>query len=221
VTASGNARISTAQSKFGGASGLFGGAGYLSTSDSTDWNFGTGDFTIDLWVRFSGFPSSGYYYTLVSQDDNIANSWALNLYNTGGKYQWFWYTYAGGSRVIDIKTDTMPLAANTWYHVALVRSGSSWLVFQDGAQCGATVADTHQVIDVSAPLRVGTNSPQSWGGFLNGYIDELRISKGVARWTSNFTPPASAYASDGYTVLLLHMDGADASTTFIDDVTTG
>ena len=50
----------------------------------------------------------------------------------------------------------------------------------------------------------------------NGYIDEFRISKGIARWTSNFTPPTEAYTTDLYTKLLLHMDGTNGSTTFTD-----
>ena len=74
VTANGNARITTGQSEFGGASGLFDGSGdYLSTPDSADWYFGTGDFTIDFWVRFNALPGSGTIYGYVGQYTSLCN----------------------------------------------------------------------------------------------------------------------------------------------------
>ncbi len=68
--------------------------------------------------------------------------------------------------------------------------------------------------DISASLEIG-----GYVGiyYLNGWLDEFRVSKGVARWTSSFTSPSAAYTADSSTVLLLHMDGASGSTTFTDD----
>ena len=218
VTANGNARISTAQSEFGGASGLFGGNGaYLSTPDSADWAFGSSDFTIDYWVRFNALPSVGQFMIVVGQYANANNQMFFGFANDGGMYKIVTVQIRGGSWNIVI-FKTVSLALNTWYHVAHVRSGNNWYIFLNGVQQGTTDSNATAFQDLAANLEVGRKGD---GFYLNGWIDDLRISKGVARWTSNFTPSTSAYTGDSNTVLLLHMDGADASTIFIDDVTTG
>jgi hypothetical protein len=217
VTANGNAQIETAQSKFGGASGLFSGNGaYLSTPDSADWAFGTGDFTIDFWVRLNALPSSGSIMTIYSQWPAVNNYIELRLQNSGGTYQWvFLARVSGGAPHISIIKNSPGLSTNTWYHIALVRSSSSWYWFQDGTQCGTTATNSDAVDDIAGPVYIGRFLP-TMERYLNGWLDEFRVSKGVARWTSNFTPPLAPYDNDSSTFLLLHMDGADASTTFID-----
>jgi hypothetical protein len=215
VTANGDARISTAQSKFGGASGLFGGGGYLSSADSGDWCFGTGDFTIDLWARFSVLPAAYNNAVLVAQQQDNANFWAVFVHNNGGTYVFYFYVSSRGSGIISMGRNTSPsLSTNTWYHFALVRSSGTFYVFQDGLQLGEVMSDADAIPDFNGLVRIGTRTTSS--ELLNGWLDELRVSKGVARWTSNFTPPASAHTGDSNTVLLLHMDGADGSTTFSD-----
>ena len=219
VTAYGNAQIDTGQSKFGGASGLFDGAGdYLSSADSDDWNFGTGSFTVDFWVRFNALPAAGNYQMIFQQYAGDNSRQQFRLVNTAGAYTWQYEVCDAGSWTITQNFATS-VAVNTWYHVALVRSGNSWYVFQDGSQCGSTGSDSSSVPDVAGSLYIG-----SYGGlvtFFNGWLDEFRISKGIARWTSSFTPPTSAHVADSSTVLLLHMDGADGSTTFTDDAYAG
>jgi len=214
VTAGGNAQIDTAQSKFGGASGLFDGTGdYLTTPDSDDWNFGTGAFTIDIWVRFAALPASGTGVTIFIQYADMSNYHIIYVWNAGGTYYWYWQVLQGGSWLVSIgKTTT--LAANTWYHMAFVRSGNSWYIFQGGSQLGTTDTDSDSVPDYVGPVYIGQVAGQQ---YLNGWLDEFRVSKGVARWTSSFSPPTSAYTADSPTVLLLHMDGTDGSTTFTDD----
>jgi hypothetical protein len=134
----------------------------------------------------------------------------------GGPLKWRLGIWAGRSLAADLGwTPTISLA--TWYHVALVRSGNSWYVFQDGSQVGSPRTSSASVADYTGTLYVG--SYQGTALYFNGWLDEFRVTKGVARWTSNFTPPMSAYAGDSNTVLLLHMDGTDGSTTFTDDVT--
>ena len=195
VTAKGSARISTAQSEFGGASGLFGGAGdYLSVADSSDWAFGSGDFTIDFWVRWNALPVSGQFQAFVGQSDANSNVvWMFTLYNNAGTYtfRFLQIPVSGGAMTIDI-TNTTTLSANTWYHIALVRSGNSWYMFKNGTQFGSTATEADPVTDHATSLTIGrwcTNYPRE----LNGWLDEFRISKGVARWTSNFTPPTAPY----------------------------
>jgi len=82
-----------------------------------------------------------------------------------------------------------------------------------------TGTDSDTYPDIAASFYIG-GDPVA-GVYLNGWIDEFRVSKGVARWTSNFSPPTSTHVADSSTVLLLHMDGADGSTTFTDDAYAG
>ena len=215
VTANDNAQIDTAQSKFGGASGLFDGTGdYLSVPDSDDWNFGAGNFTIDFWVRFAALPATNLQAVFAGQYVDGSNRWKFHLFNSAGTYKWRFRSYnANATPQIDI-AQTTSLLVDTWYHVTLIRSGSNWMFFQDGVQLGSTIVDADSIPDLASVLYIGSEDGASQ--FVNGWVDEHRISKGIARWIANFTPPNHAYLPDQYTVLLLHMDGVDTSTTFRD-----
>jgi hypothetical protein len=199
-TAAGNAQIDTAQSVFGGASGLFDGNGdYISTPDSDDFNFGTGDFTIDFRVRFNSLPSSTNYYYIYNQRVDAGNYVALALYNNAGTYRWFFDVYSGAAQKVNSVRNTT-VATGNWYHVALVRTGNDFKFFQDGTQVGATETDADAIPNLAAAVSIGQWS--GGGHYLNGWLDEFRISKGIARWTGNFTPPTSEYSVDSTTGFL-------------------
>jgi hypothetical protein len=190
VTANGNARISTAQSKFGGASGRFGGAGdYLSLADSADWAFGTGDFTIDLWARFNALPSAGASQVFYSQSGSGSDALGFFVNNNAGTYRLIWYAY-GGTGQQNLSWNLDSLATNTWYHFAVVRSGSSWYAFKNGVVQGSSQSNSNAVPDLSGvKIGIWVDSTSAF----NGWFDEFRVSKGIARWTSNFTPPTAPY----------------------------
>lgn len=185
VTANGNAQVSTAQSVFGGASALFDGTGdYLSLANSTDWNLGaagSGDFTIDFRLRFATVATCG----LVS----AANSGNITGWNI---------SYSNTSHAIILQNNDDATAGSaswtpssgTWYHVAIIRVSGTITVYIDGTSIG-TITDQSLNNNGNA-LTIGAWADAS--SSLNGYVDEFRISKGVARWTANFTPPAAAYA---------------------------
>lgn len=193
VTAVGNAQIDTAQSKFGAASGLFDGSGdYLSVPDSDDWRLDGGsnanEWTIDFWIRFA---SSAGDHGFLSQEVDGNNFWRFIRNSSYGVIQ-FWQKQ-GGSNTINLGW-TWSNAANTWYHVALVKQGTTgYKLFVDGIQIGSTLTDTTPLENFGAPLKVGN----AVGYELNGWLDEVSISKGVARWTGNFTPPTAAYGPSG------------------------
>ncbi|WKZ38421.1 MAG: RHS repeat-associated core domain-containing protein [Anaerolineales bacterium] len=194
-TAAGDAKIDTAQSKFSGASGLFDGTGdYIHTPDSDDWNFGPGDFTIDFWVRFNALPSPGGYMMLFQQVDNTSNYHYIYVNNSGGNLTWKVDFRDGGTSHISISAATT-LSTNTWYHIAVVRNGGRIDIYQAGTAIGNDTSIS-TVGNLASTLRIGYDAFNSTAG-VNGWIDEYRISKGIARWTSNFTPPELPYGEDG------------------------
>ncbi|MFA6270321.1 MAG: LamG domain-containing protein [Candidatus Paceibacterota bacterium] len=200
-TAEGGAQIDTAQSKFGGASLLLDGNGdYISTPDSDDWRLDDGDnsklWTIDFWVRFNSVSG---YQALVAQLVNGSNNWMIQYEST---HELTFQQRVSGTRNVNIRNAWTP-STGQWYHVAVVKNGTSgYLMFVDGTQIGSTQTDTDTIGSFAGALNVG-RSFQIDGApsYLNGWIDEFRVSKGVARWTSNFTPPTSAYGGGGQVII--------------------
>jgi hypothetical protein len=185
VTAFGNAQISTAQSKFGGASMLFAGGGdYLSTPDNEAWNFGSGEFTIEFWTRPSGF---GGFNSVVSQwpsgGFSSSNSFVVETVSNNTLYFYYVTSSITGSG----KTGPT-LTQGQWQHIAIVRSGNNLIFFKDGVQ-HSTHAFNVTLNNPTSALTVGGGV--SGSGWWNGYIDDLRITKGIARYTANFTPPGA------------------------------
>jgi len=186
ITANGNAQVDTAQSVFGGASYLGDGSGDgLTAADSADWNFGSGNFALDARVRYASVSIGG----LFGQWASSSNYWVV--YRTGGAVLRL-LAVSGGSTVIDCQWSWTP-SANTWYHVAISRSGNSFRAFINGSQIGSTLTDTDAMPDIAGSLYIG-NHPET--ASLNGWMDEVRISKGTDRgWTgTTITVPVVAYS---------------------------
>ena len=193
-TANGNAQIDTAQSVFGGASGLFDGTGdNISTGDSADFAFGSDKFTIDMWVRFSTL-TAGAYYQFVNRASDASNFMRFDYDVDNDRLRFL--DYASAFTVFFYCTFNP--SVDTWYHIAVVRDGTTegtWHLFIDGVEQAKTLvlgAYNATLTDHTGDLTVGGNDVLA--NYHTGWIDELRISKGVARWTANFTPPTSAYS---------------------------
>lgn len=191
VNANGAAQIDTAQYEFGGASGLFNGADttYLSTDDSDDFAFGTGDFTIDCWIRIHALPSSPAYKYICGQRVDNNNRQVFRIYYYSSKY---YLQYVVGDTIIGVSQEITPVL-DTWYHIAIVRNGNNFKLFWNGTQLGSDTVSSASITNVAAPFLIGCDISGSIGTNFNGWIDEFRISKGIARWTSNFTPPTEEY----------------------------
>ena len=187
VTAAGGAETKTAIKKFGTASMYTSGnSDFLSIPNSDEFNFGNGDFTIDAWIYHTGTTG---YQTIASCTGASSNStyWQFRYFGSSGNFD-FWVTgdtdgvtFAPGSQ----------LTVNTWNHLAICRDGNNWYGFVNGAKIGATQVNSFTITDVDGPLEIG--GPGWLGQPFIGYIDELRISKGIARWTATFTAPVQAY----------------------------
>jgi hypothetical protein len=181
----GNAQISTAQSKFGGSSMLFDETGdYLTVPVSTNMSLGTGDFTIECWVRFAVTPvgnGQGIYQLSNGYLNSQVRGPGLGAENSTGE----WTIYHGTT--FTQSTGNVP-AINTWYHTAIVRSSGTTKLYVNGTSI-ISVADTTNYTDQYFVI----GGWYSTGFLFNGYIDDLRITKGVARYTATFTPPAAAF----------------------------
>jgi hypothetical protein len=172
----GNAQISTSVKKFGTGSLAFDGTGdYLKPSTLTDLAFGTGDFTIEFWL---------YLNTTATEQWCVAwtGPGTCTIYFNSGTIRW----YANGG----LRITGASLSATTWYHIALTRESGSTKLFVDGTQSGSTYSDTNSYVPTAYTIGASTTATAP----LNGYIDDLRITKGVARYTANFTPPTAAFA---------------------------
>jgi hypothetical protein len=179
ITNSG-ATISTTQSKFGGSSAYFTGGAYLTAPTGDDFRF-SGNFTIDYWVYFSSISGSQTMF------DGRVNENAITILQSGGTL----YLWSGGGNVI---TASSAISAATWTHIAVTRSGTDVKLFVNGTQVGSTWTSSATFADGRCWIGSGYDGTYQF----NGYIDEFRISKGVARWTSNFTPPTEQYPTPAY-----------------------
>ena len=179
IEVKGDAHISREASRFGGSSVYFDGSGdYLESPISDDWAFGTGDFSVELWVNFSSAPSVVHLIGL--HTSGVNTEWSLIYEGSALKL-----LITGQPNVVAVWSPS----TNQWYHVAGVRASGTTYLFIDG-QLRSTGSSTRSIPAVRTLTVGAANNPAL---FLHGYVDEIRISKGVARWTSNFTPPESRY----------------------------
>lgn len=175
--------LSTTQSKFGTAS-YYTPADYslASVDASSDFDFGTGDFTIDFWI---------YVHT---SNANLASIFGAINFTGGVIYMQF--TSPPAISVYDsaytaVASTSTALSLNTWYHIAVVRNGNTWTIYINGvSQASGTSTNSFGV--ATDPMIINSSI---FGNCILAYVDEFRVSKGIARWTSNFTPPTAPYTT--------------------------
>ena len=176
----GNAQIDTSVKKYGTGSVKFDGTGdYLDIPGSADLNFGSGDFTIEFWLNINSTGTQAITDPRSSDNDIVPLIWVQQ--GSGGIYY-----YTNGANAI---LGSTVLSTGQWYHVALARNGNTTTLYLDGTSEGA-FTDTLTYIQPTM-FRIG----QRYTGTafnLDGYLDDFRITKGLARYTSNFTPPTEA-----------------------------
>jgi hypothetical protein len=189
------AEIDTAQVKFG-ASSFRRASGFMSTPDTDEWAFGSDPFTLECWVRFNTAPTSSFHY-LVAQYDTGASqrSWAL-LVNAGALQMLL--STAGTSGTAVASAAWSP-STGVWYHVVGEWDGTNYRTYVDGSMLGKSGTAVTPLLDSTAALTIGAalNSGAVNSAF-DGWLDELRITKGVARYASDsgFTVPAAAFPRD-------------------------
>ena len=229
ITAVGNTTHSTTKTKFSGGSIYFDGVGdYLSVPDSSDWAFGTDDFTIDFWFNPTGFAS---YTGLIVQNpggspfgnQDSSNGLFIEVDNSSTTLRLF---IRDGSDMFTEINQT-GIVAGTWNHVAVVReTGANKItMYLNGSSVGSsTWSGSESYPDYASPMLIGVRNDQD--DYFSGYMDEVRITKGVALWTQDFTPPArrdTLSISDGmmYNGSCFDFDGTDDLVLTSDPVITG
>jgi hypothetical protein len=187
-TAGGDAHTDTAEKMFGTAALLCDGTGdYITTPDHADWHFGSGDFTIELFFNRNG--GDGTTRGLMGQAASGVGDVGFYINMTSGNVVACTIQDTGGQRTV---TGTTAFTTTGWHHVAVVKTGTAIKLFIDGVKEGTDGAMVVDHANSAAALSVGRIGAHN-GFYFNGWIDEVRISKGIARWTSNFTPPTAAY----------------------------
>jgi hypothetical protein len=187
VTAVGNAQISTAQSKFSGASIAFDGTGdYLIPTASNIVDFGTADFTIEGWFYLNALGSNRCF---IDGRSAGINNQVLCQVTTDNRIKFGAIVSGSVSYFVE---STSTFSANTWIHIAISRQSTTLRLFFNGELQSNVSNSTNFTSGTNRPTIGATGfSPgdQPW----NGYMDEIRITKGIARYTANFTPPTAQF----------------------------
>ncbi|AVQ81645.1 LamG domain-containing protein [Variovorax sp. PMC12] len=200
LTAVDGAKLSTTSPKFGSASLALDGTGdYVTTPGVADFVFGSGDFTVEAWIK----TSTTREQLIVDFYVPLQVTWQLEL-NSAGRLNFYGSTGAANGA---IATGTSVLTNGAWHHVAATRAGSTIKLFVDGIQ-EASVTDSRNFSYQTSFLAIGAQVTTRNAAYdFPGNIDDVRVTKGVGRYTANFTLPVSPFPDVGTVVVAQALDG--------------
>lgn len=179
----GDAKTSTASVKYGITSMAFDGTGdYLRVPSSTELDFGTGNFTIETWVNFAALSSNRVLLDRWATGN--ANAWQLYWRSTGTSITFL----VGSSTILVQDPNASNITTGTWNHIAVTRSGTTVRLFVNGIV--VATATSSLSLTNTLPLGIGVQT-STVTNFLNGHLQDVRITRGYARYTANFTPPTA------------------------------
>lgn len=203
----GDAKVSTAQSKFGSASIAINvanaenrtnnsGSRVQATADPTAFAFGTGDFTIEFWVRFSHLASSGATILMDTRPGAANGSYGVLYMEATDFANKIIYYNSGSPRLGSIAP-----VVDTWTHVAVSRGSGETRLFVDGVMTGTPYFSDPPIAYTDAmdyqPCLPVFGSDALGSSQMSGYLDDIRITKGEAKYIENFTPPSTALTAEG------------------------
>lgn len=182
----GSAQINTSVVKYGTGSVFINGTNnYIATAAKPSLNLSSNNFTMEAWI----YPTStGSYPVIAAQYGSGGNQFFWSMGNNNTNLEFYWYAATGGGGSI---VATSAVTLNTWQHVAAVRSGNTITLYVNGTSVNSLSINA-TLNAVSTPLTIGSDATGQAYPFI-GYIDDLRITNGVARYTANFTPPTIAH----------------------------
>lgn len=208
VTFAGTAQLDTAQYKYGTSSVLLdGNSDYLSLPDSSDWTLASNDFTLECWVRFNDVSSSQAIIANVKDSDPEGNLyWILFYYTSPGRISFD--QNSNGASSITVRCE-YTFSTGIWYHVAVTRVGANFQIFVNGVGQTLThhTGTSNNIVANNDLLKFGVSNGSY---YFNGWIDNIRISNGVSRYMSGFTPPTSAYSGKVTSLTISGLDGNTA-----------
>ena len=181
----GDAKISTTQSKYSGSSMFFDGTGDRLTIPSNSSLNLTGDFTIEMWVYLTTLSAYQMLFS-VSNTGGVGAGLTDFYVESNGTISY----YASGSTILTSASGA--LGTNNWYHVALVKNGTSQVLYVNGVSKASATSSTLPNSGVAWTIGDRITGAVSLNYPITGYIDDFRVTKGLARYTANFTPPTAA-----------------------------
>jgi hypothetical protein len=230
----GLAQLSTANYKFETASlYLEGTTSYFKTNDSYDFTFSNQPFCVESWIYTVGFPTTEV--TIFSQWGSSPSEQSFKLTilptgevkvylndgaNTSAESGLEYLLSEDGQILTDENgepfiSENSAIILNVWQHIALTRVGDTITVYISGVKKIQLTLSSGAIINNSTgSFNLGFSTGDT--DYYYGYIDEVRVSKLTARYSSDFTPPSSPFTSDSSSALLLHFDGENGSTVIVD-----
>jgi len=180
-----------------------GDCGGLETEVSSDFQFGSNDFTIEVWANWSGHDPSGFATIVKSGNTNASNSmFQFDYKSSESKLRII--PYVSNSSVV--KQVSFTPVFDRWYHLAAVRDGNNLKIFIDGTQTGGDLSFSDTIDSETTGLSIGkramSDENNGYERNFNGYLSNLRIVNGTAIYTSDFTPPTNELEKTSDTVLL-------------------
>ncbi len=173
----GNAQVATSPVKYGSGSMYFDGSGdYLVMPQSPTLSVGSGNFTYEMWLFPTDITDTCIFDTRTTNNTTTGFAFLIN----GSS---FLAIYTNGT----VLTCTTPIASGVWQHVAVVRSNGILYVYLNGVSIGSA-AFTNTLSDKTFKLGAYVDNT----GNFNGYIDDMRLTNGLARYFTTFTPPQQA-----------------------------
>jgi len=179
----GNTTGSTTQVKFANTKSMYfdGSGDYIDTNKNLQGDFGTGDFTVEGWFYLN--EAIGAVRVLLGSGTGDGNDEFMLVLESNGKLTYDWFS------VSDYIQSTSTITAYTWHHIALTRSGTQLDLWLDGTSVASNSSHSHNYNGTST-FKIGMSRAGAF--FWNGYIQDVRISNGLARYTANFTPPTAS-----------------------------
>jgi hypothetical protein len=187
-----SAQVTTAASKFGTGSAKFDGdsGAFIDTGNVTDFQFGSAPFTIEAWAYYTSAPGSATKAITAVWGPEGNDSWWLGNSNNGLMFLWSTTGVYDGGKVLQPGGFTPTL--NTWYHIAADRDASGMLRMYINGAVYASQSITDFFSANGGTCTVGGDHVNAGNGF-TGYLDEVRVTKGVARYGGAFTPPTAPF----------------------------
>jgi hypothetical protein len=196
----GNAQISTSVVKYGTGSMSFDGTGdYLKSPILPQASFNTGSFTVEFWAYLNDNTNTFDFCGTATWANYIGaglSGWSVSYVNESVSFSY----QSNNNYVIATSFSGTTLNTGTWYHIAIVRSSNVIKCYVNGVASATTISSSTNMQSNAYGVWVGTaGNGNVYNYYLNGYMDDLRITNGYARYTANFTPPTAAFPNFGPT----------------------